>query len=186
MAADIPTSEPSTLRVGDTWSWKRSLTDYPAPTWTLSYVLINATDKITVTAAASGSDHLVTVAKATTAAYKAGAYHWTAAVTDGTSRYTIEEGDVELLPDLAASATARYDTRSSWAKLFDAMETAIAAYGSKAWTQEYALGTRTLKFRDNVDFLKMYDRARLEVTREEQAAKLARGMGGAQRVMVRL
>lgn len=186
MALDIPTSEPSSVRVGDTWSWSRSLTDYPAPTWTLSYVLINGADKIAIIAAADGADHLITVAMATTAAYKPGKYHWASSVTDGVSRYTIEEGDIELQPDLAASTTSRYDARTSWAQLLAAMDTAIAAYGSKAWTQEYSLGNRTLKFRNNSDFLIMYDRARVEVAREEQAAKLARGMGGGQRVMVRM
>jgi hypothetical protein len=30
VAADIPTTEPSELRVGDTWKWTRILADYPA------------------------------------------------------------------------------------------------------------------------------------------------------------
>ncbi len=184
MAADIPTTEPTSLRVGDTWAWTKSLTDWPAGTWTLSYALVNATHKISITASASGADHSVSVAKATTAGYTAGTYRWQSSVTDGTSRYVVESGEIVVEPDFAAQVT--YDARSSWAKLYDAMEAALAAYGSKAWTQQYSLGNRVVSFRDNADFLAMYDRARQEKTREELSAKLARGLGGGQRVMVRL
>ena len=184
MAADIPTTEPASLRVGDTWAWTKTVTDYPAPTWALSYTLVNATHKIAVTSTASGTDHAVSIAKATTAGYTAGTYRWQSSVTDGTSRYIIETGTITVEPDFSAQVT--YDARSSWGKLYDSMETALAAYGSKAWTQEYALGNRVLRFRDNADFLAMYDRARSEKTREELADKLKRGLGGGQRVMVRL
>jgi hypothetical protein len=80
--ADIPTIEPSSANAGDTWRWTRTLADYPASAgWALSYTLINAAAKITINATASGDDHAVTVAAATTGGYAAGTYDWRARVT---------------------------------------------------------------------------------------------------------
>ena len=68
----IPTSEPDSLRIGDTWQWRREdLFDYPASAWTLIYYFRNATSHFDVTASADGSYFAVTVAKATTAALAA-------------------------------------------------------------------------------------------------------------------
>jgi len=186
MAADIPTTEPSRVRAGDTWAWTKTLDDYPAPTWTLTYPLVNSSSKITVPATASGTDHAVSVDKATTAAYAAGTYSWIAAVDDGTSRYTLEVGVIEIEPDLAIAGVTTYDARSNWVKLFDAMDTALATFGSKAWTLGYTLGDRSVTFRSHIEFLQLYDRARMEKYREELADKIARGLGTGQKVMVRL
>ena len=65
--ASIPTTEPETITAGDSLTWKRTLADYPAGTWTLKYRLINADGKIDITATASGTDHLVSVEPATSA-----------------------------------------------------------------------------------------------------------------------
>ena len=69
--ASIPTTEPETITAGDSLTWKRTLADYPAGTWTLKYRLINADGKIDLTATASGTDHLVSVAPDTSAVYTA-------------------------------------------------------------------------------------------------------------------
>ena len=73
MAAPTPTTEPATLIAGDTARWIKSLPEYLASAgWALTYTLINATNKITFSAAASGDDHLVNVAAATTGSWAAG------------------------------------------------------------------------------------------------------------------
>ena len=68
MTATIPTTEPTELRVGDTWQWKREdlSSDYPATSWTLTYYFRNATAYFNVVATADGVHFEVTVAKATT------------------------------------------------------------------------------------------------------------------------
>ena len=78
MTAPIPTTEPTELRAGDTWKWTRSLSDYPASIWTLTYVLVQAAVQKSITASASGDDFSVSVAKATTAAYAEGLWSWVA------------------------------------------------------------------------------------------------------------
>ena len=65
--------EPEKLTSGVTWKWKKTISDYPASEWTLTYYLRK--DGATATsfsAAADGDSYLVTVAAATTAAYAAG------------------------------------------------------------------------------------------------------------------
>src|SRR5574340_367386 len=77
MAYTAPTNEPSALRAGDTWSWRREdLGDYPASSWTLKYYFRNSSAKFDATATADGDDFEVTVAKATTAGYTVGWYDW--------------------------------------------------------------------------------------------------------------
>lgn len=75
MTASIPTTEPTIITPGDTIKWVRALADYPAnDSWVLTYELVNSAYRYTVTAAASGADHLVTIAAATSVGYVAEAY----------------------------------------------------------------------------------------------------------------
>jgi len=120
MSTTIPTTEPTAARAGDTWRWSRSLPDYPASTWTLTYTLINASGKVTVAATADGDTHAVSVPPATTAAYAAGRYDWVAHVSDGTDRYQVGAGSINVLPDLSAAST--YDGRSHARKMLDAID----------------------------------------------------------------
>ena len=65
--------EPEKLTSGVTWKWKKTLSDYPASEWTLTYYLRK--DGATATsfsATADGDTHLVTVAASTTTGYAAG------------------------------------------------------------------------------------------------------------------
>ena len=75
--ASTPTTEPAAITAGDSFTWQKTLADYPAGTWTLKYRFINAAGKIDITATASGTDHLVSVTPTTSAAYTAGDYTWT-------------------------------------------------------------------------------------------------------------
>lgn len=123
MAATTPTTEPTALRAGDTWAWKRSLADFPAPTWSLTYTLINATGKVTLTAAAAGSEHLISAAATDTADHAPGRYRWVARVSDGNAVHTVDVGAIDILPDLAAAAT--YDARSHARKMLDAINATL-------------------------------------------------------------
>ena len=65
--------EPEKLTAGVTWKSKKTISDYPASEWTLTYYLRK--DGATATsfsATADGDTHLVTVAAATTSGYAAG------------------------------------------------------------------------------------------------------------------
>jgi len=73
MAIDIPDREPTRIRAGDTITWRKTLSEFPASLgWVLYYRLINTVAKQDITAAADGDAHLVTVTKAASAGYAAG------------------------------------------------------------------------------------------------------------------
>lgn len=134
MAAEIPNYEPQRLRAGDTWRWTKTLSDYPADTWTLTYVLLDETggsNKITINTAANASAHEVNVSAATTANYNVANYRVAAYVSDGTNRYTLDELDgmrFQVLPDPATvtSSDERTDAEKILANLITA-QTALAS-----------------------------------------------------------
>lgn len=183
MTAAIPTREPAELVAGDTWSWTRSLSDYPAGTWTLTYYLRGQAGEISFSASASGTDHLVSVAKATTAGYKAGFYQWEAAVTDGTTRTTVARGTLTVKPD-PANTGAGLDARSHARKVLEAIEAVIEGRATKD-QQEYSIGGRMLKRTALADLQKLRANYRAEVFAETQGEAAAKGLGTS-RVVVRL
>lgn len=122
----IPTEEPFELSAGDTWTWLKSLADYPASDWTLSYRLLTdsaSPTAINFSASASGDDHLVSVAPATTAAYAAGTYQYRAYAThtDG-RRFTVGSGYFKVLPNFAVSTA---DPRSQVKRTLDAINSLL-------------------------------------------------------------
>ena len=86
--AEPKSYEPEKLTAGVTWKWKKTISDYPASEWTLTYYLrksgVTATS---FSAAADGDSYLVTVAAATTAAYASGIYDFIGWVIKGTEKF---------------------------------------------------------------------------------------------------
>ena len=184
MSTLVPYGEPDFLRSGDSLTWKRALSDYPATVWTLTYSFLSSAAKITITASASGTDHLVDVAPATSAAYTAGWYDWTAQVTDGTDRHTVDTGRMQVLPDLEAATT--YDNRSHSRIMLDALK---ALYEGRATNDQLDIvnsshNGRSLS-RDPAALLALMNKYQAQVTAEDQAARIADGLGSGRFVQVR-
>jgi hypothetical protein len=180
--ADIPTLEPTSVNAGDTLRWTRSLADYPAGAgWVLSYVLINAAAKISITASASGNDHAVTVPAATSAGYGAGTYDWRARVTLAGEVYTVGEGRITVK---AAFGTATYDARSQARKTLEAIEATLEGRASSA-VAEYEIAGRRMKHIPVAELLQLRDRYRADVAREDAATAVAAGLSDRRRVFVR-
>lgn len=179
-----PTTEPTRHTAGDTLAFTKTLADYPADeSWVLSYTLINATAKISITATASGADHAVSVAAATTANWVAGAYTWLAVVTKAAERYSVGQGSITIAPNLAAATT--YDTRTSARKALDAVNTLLETYGAKAYLQGYEINGRKQQFHSPGDFLAFRSKLVAEVAREDNAARLAAGLAPRNQLAVR-
>jgi hypothetical protein len=183
VTAAIPTNEPDYIVAGDSPQWTRTFPDYPSTTWTLSYVLINATNKYTFNATSSGNDYLVTLSGTTTAAWATGNYQWQAYVTSGSSRYTVASGLLEVKPNFATSSNV--DIRTHAKKVLDAIEAVIEGRASKD-QQEYTIGNRSLKLMPIADLIKFRDKYRSMYLSEVNADKVARGEFGKNRIMVRL
>lgn len=182
----IPDNEPATLRAGDTWRWTRSLSDYPAPGWVLKYRFKNAAGGFEITATASGADHSVTVAAATTTSYAAGRYTWQAWVEGGSSeKYTVDEGTFEVLPDYrSGTATAALDDRSHARKMLDAIEAWLESRDMAV--ASYQIAGRQMQYIPPAELLKLRSKYRTEVQAEENAARLARGEGIGRKIQFRV
>lgn len=184
--SNIPDQEPDTLNVGDTWRWTRTLADYPAGSWTLKYRFKSAAGGFEVTASASGTDHSVAVAAATSAGYTAGDYTWTAWVEGGTSeKYTVDSGVCTLLPDYrAAAASAALDDRSHAKKMLDAIEAWLESRDPAV--ASYEIAGRKMQYVPIAELIKLRSRYTLEVQAEINAAKLARGEGVGRKIQFRM
>ena len=189
MAIDIPTTEPARVRAGDTITWRKSLGDYPATSgWTLYYRLINADNKIDITAAADGADHLVSVANGTSALWVAGDYVSIAWVDDGTQRASLPSGRIVVLPNLAAiSAVGGYDGRTQAKKMLDAIDAALLSlsYGERLAVVEAEVAGRRLKY--NVDgLMKLRNLYAAQVRAEEATERAEAGLAPRNKIYVRL
>lgn len=182
MAAATPTTEPARLIAGDTAKWQKTIADYPAGEgWALAYTLINAAGKITITSTASGDDHLINVPAATTAAWSAGSYAWRSQVSKAGEVYTVESGTITVEPAFgAATLDARSHARKALANIEAYLENAANLAAAS-----YQIAGRELKRHTIEDLLRLRDRYRAEVAREDAAAAAARGLPDRRRVMVR-
>lgn len=165
MSRPLPTVEPSVLRAGDSWQWRRDdLTDYPAPDWTLTYAFRSAAAGFDITATADGPAHQVAVLAETTADYPPGWYDWTAFATLGTDRFQVGAGRVDVLADVAALAT--HDGRTVARRLLDAVEATLESRATAGQLDlvRIAAGDRQL---ERTDLLKLRAQLQLEVRRAE-------------------
>jgi hypothetical protein len=169
----LATTEPLSFRAGDLLTWEKDLSpDYPANGgWALVYSLVHPTKtKITITAAASGAKFLVSVAAAVTAVYGVGQYQWIARVTKTTEIYTVGQGTIEILPDLAALTT--YDFRSHARTMLDALEAAYEGTASSVQL-EYEIHGRRLVSMSKTELIKWRNYYKAETIKEQQAEQLA-------------
>lgn len=180
---EIATNEPLEFISGDTVSWTKSLTDYPAnDSWVLTYALINSAHKITITATASGSDHLVSLSAATTAAYTAGVYQWQAYATKSSQRFLVDSGTITVIPNFAAETT--YDARIHAKKMVDLIEDVLEGR-AEGDTQEYTIGNRSMKKIPILELKKLRDVYLAEYNRLINLDKMANGIPLKNRIKVR-
>jgi len=182
MAHTVPTSEPVSVRAGDTWTWTRSLPDYPATDWTLTYTLWTADGVVSIVASADGATHAVDVPPATTAAYAAGRYTFFFIVRDCTEIYTVGTGVMQVLPAVGAAQ----DTRTHARTMLDAINAMIEGRASDGDLDvvRTSIGGRDTEW-DLETLLKMRQQYAASVAAEDAAQRVARGEGSGRMVQVR-
>lgn len=161
---------PLCLRAGDTWEWTDSLGDYPATTYTLKYSLYRYGESVkTITAAAVGTDHAVSVAVSYSSAYQPGEWKWTAYVETGSGptleRYTLEEGTISILPFIA-NATVANDYRTHAEKVLDAIEATLEGRASQAQAS-LSIGGKAISYMRPDELIRWRSIYRKEVAREK-------------------
>ena len=183
MAITPLTTEPSSFVAGDSVAWKRNISGFYAPEWTLHYTLRSDNQIINLTSVADGTDHLINISAATSITYKAGRYYWAAYVTNAIGeRLTLTSGYLEIKPD--PSTADIFDSRSHCKKTLDAIEATIEGRAT-ADQLEYSIAGRTLKRTPIEQLLKFRDIYKAEYGREQAAERIARGLGGKKKILVR-
>jgi len=184
MAYTVPTSEPAQVRAGDTIKWTIALGDYPASEgWVLSYALVKTGTQITFGSSASGDDHLVNVAPATSGAWAAGKYSFAARVSKAGDVHTVRTGTIEILPSFAAQSSG-YDARSHARKTLEALEAWIE--GRDIAVAEYEIAGRRMRTIPIADLIALRDKYRAEVQAEDNAARLNAGLQSRNKLQVRI
>jgi hypothetical protein len=174
MAATIPSIEPRSARAGDTWAWTRDLPDYPAGSWTLTYLLYSAAGVWPITATADGDTHAVAATQGETSQIPAGRFDWTASVSDGTDRYQVGSGAIQVLPDLSSAAS--YDGRSHARRMLDAINAIMEGRAGEGDIDlvRTSFGDRAAEF-DLERLMRMRQQYAWACQAEDNAERLARG-----------
>jgi hypothetical protein len=184
MAYTVPTIEPKKFAIGTTLKFKRSLPNYLPSTWTLSYALVMTGQQITFTASDNGDGtHLVNVDEATTAAWAAGIYRWQSYITDGTDKFAVNTGTIELTSDFDAS-TSGFDDRAHVKKVLDALEATILGKASKDQAF-YMIAGRQISRTPVEDLIRWRNLYKSEYSRLQQEEDLARGLSGQHKIRTR-
>jgi len=191
--SETPTREPDKITAGDYVQWKKLGADCLTPAgdsclasagWQLTYALVKSGQQITISASASGDDHLVTLAASATANYSPGIYSWQAYVTGGSSeRYMVDSGTIEILPNLATAATG-YDDRSHVKKVLDALEARLEKRATADQAQTL-IGGEVIAYMPIQRVLEWRDKYKAYYAQEIQAEAIANGLGGKQNIKVR-
>jgi hypothetical protein len=183
---------PATLRAGDTISWDESNSDYPASSgWTLAFVLTKyGQSLITITASADGDDYAISVLPAVSRVWVAGIYSWQAYVYKAsgtpiliTEKYTLENGQITILPDITQAVSAT-DLRSHAKKVLDAIESLLEGK-STADVLSYSIAGRSISKMNPEELIKWRSFYKTEYEREVEAEGIARGEDSPRRIGVR-
>lgn len=159
MSAQIPTSEPFEIIIGETVKWSISDPDYsPADGWALKEYLRGPGSGLNLTEAdciaVDGSAWLITIPAHDTGdplppatdQLGAGDYYWERWVEKGAEKYRRASGKTIVKQSLASVATnSTYDGRSEVKQTLDAIRAAIARVATQAQLERTIAGT-TIRF----------------------------------------
>jgi hypothetical protein len=145
MTYQTPVGEPSALRAGTTWNWKRVESgDFPiADGWTYTYYLTGKTS-LSFAGVNATTDFTVTVAATTTAAVAAGNYAWELRASLSGAVYVVDSGTFDVTADVNVTAASDQRTvaETMLARIDAEIEARITGDGSAH--DSYVIGTRQL------------------------------------------
>lgn len=178
----ISTIEPDSITKGDSVIWRKSLADYPATSWTLTYYIRGAA-ALDITATADGSAYVISISAAQTDTLSAGDYWWQAVATSGAQQVTVASGVITVRPSLSDLA-AGYDGRSHVKKVLDALE---ATLEDKATLDQlsYSIQGRSLSKMSPEDLYRWRDKYARMYAQELEQQRIARGLKSRRKVQIR-
>jgi len=185
VSASIPSQEPISAVAGDTISWTKSLSDYPASAgWALTYAfrLQQGAGALNITASTSGDNFSATITAAQSALMTAGIWIWSSYVTLAGERHHIGKGQLTLSPNLAAidySIDLRSDAKQ-------ALDNAMAAWKSVKLGQTVMLNGRTYTQHNLKDLILFVNQCKADYAQEVQKDKFETTGINTRRIGVRL
>jgi hypothetical protein len=175
--------EPEKLTAGVTWKWKKTISDYPASEWALTYYLRkDGASATSFSAAADGDSYLVTVAAATTAAYASGIYDFIGWVIKGTEKFEVFNSMIEVLPNPTNSSA--YDPRSHARRVMELLEAAMEGRVPNGM-ESYSIGGRSISKIPLSQLRELWEKYKQDVVMEEQAERLVNGRRSGKNIGVR-
>ena len=185
---NFPDGEPSELVSGARWGWTRSdiTAAYPTVEYTLTYRFSLQSGNFgsrNITAAKTGSVHIVDQAQADTAGLIAGAYQWQAYVVrdSDNEEVVVDSGLVTIVAEFKAGV----DTRSHVAKVLDAIQATLLGTASKE-QEEYTIAGRTIINRPITELMAMEKEYKKRLKSEMDAIERKAGRSTNNRVLVKM
>jgi len=184
--SEYPQREPLAFIAGDRWAWKRlDLAQYSSG-YGLSYSARREADggeEITISASISGTDFIVEVPSATTAAFPPGVYHWQAYITraSDSQRLTIDSGTFDVSPNRDLATT---DPRSHTKIVLDSIEAVIEKRATKD-QESYSLNGRSLTRTSVDELVRLRDSYRAKYNVELRRERVKNGLGHSGRLLTR-
>lgn len=172
---------PAKIRAGDSLQFSDTLSNYPAPNWTITYSIANESGFYNISSTASGADHSFSIPPATTQQWAPGKYYYQATVSDGTDRFSLASGSVDILPDFSYSQKAE---RSHVERTLDNVEKTIEKLSSKEHSTLQFNG-RSYTARDMGDLIALRDKYKAELAAMNRAERVANGLAPGNKIRVR-
>jgi hypothetical protein len=171
---------------GETLNYRAITPDYPAGSgWVVTlYLNPRAGGSATsVTGVADGDDHLLQVSATTTGTWAAGWWAWETWAANGTERYRLEAGQLQVVAGLIGAA-AGTDTRTQAERALDDARAALAAWTPT--TRRYRIAGREMEFNAPADIIAVISHWENAVKAEQAAAAMAAGRPNPRKLHVRL
>lgn len=180
-----PTVEPLTFQAGDTFTFTKSLPDYPATDWTLTYNL-RGQQSIDITATQSGTsnDFLISVASSTTAAWATGLYSVAGYVSALSSRFQIYGGALTITANLATAA-GNFDNRTNAEKIVSALESVALSRASReeiSYVNGLGISVQKMSHQEIIAALNYWKGV---VANEKANVAISQGRGTGRRILTR-
>jgi hypothetical protein len=179
----IPTTEPRSLKAGDTWQWNKFFSDYPpSDGWTLTYFFKKEDASFSIVCTVTNNQYLARVDPATSGTYKPGRYKYQARVSTAIDSFIVVEDEVEVLPDPATSGAL--DSRTKAQKIVAALtELALRRAGGR---QHVTIDGVSMMFDTQADIIKAKTYWDGVVESEQNAYRIKKGLGSRRTIRMRL
>lgn len=177
--------------VGDTLNFSTAVAGYSAADgWMLRFVLVPRAvsgSAISIDTAADDDDpaaHRAQVTSATTATWTAGTYSWYSWVELGAQKHGVDSGSIELMAN-PRTASGPLDLRSPARQALDAVQALLLGKATSG-TASYRIGERELRSYTMAELLQLESKLKADVAREDQAARLDKGLPSRRQIHVRV